>query len=266
MIIDGRALAKQKEKEIKARVAQQGFAARLAVIEVGENPVSKNFIRMKREFAQRVGIEVVVHHLSATATLEHLASAIRTESETAQGIIIQLPLPDSLDTDAVLALIPPEKDVDALSPHPLVLSPVVGAVRRVLIEGRVILLDKRVLVIGRGRLVGGPLAQWLVREGALLKIIGDETESVEPFVSEAEIIISGAGSPHLIKPFMVTQGSVLIDCGASEAAGRLIGDADPLCAEKCSLFTPVPGGIGPLTVAMLFENLFALIDLSAHAE
>jgi len=265
MIINGRKLAKELEESIAHQVEKTKASLILAMVQVGENAVSENFIRMKREFAERVGIGVLIKRipLEPEATVfERSCVAVQECGNIADGLIVQLPLPSSCDTARVLAHIAPERDVDALSSHPLVLSPVVEAIRHIFESQHVTLKNKRVLIIGRGRLVGVPIAEWLLGNGTTVDVIGDEVDDVSAYTRSADIIISGAGSPHLIKPSMIPDGVVLIDCGASEAGGKVLGDADPACAEKCSVFTPVPGGVGPLTVAELFENLLKLSSLA----
>lgn len=262
MIVNGKVLAKKIEQDLATQCRSLGHTPQLVVIAVGENPVSERFIRMKSEFAARVGVNTNIVRLPESVSTEEVVVEIKKQAPQADGIIVQLPLPPSCNTATILSAIPKSKDVDALSGEPLVLSPVVGAVERILLEGDVELSGKRVLVIGRGRLVGMPLTAWLKEHDTMVTVIGDEVEDISPYTLAADIIISGAGEPHLIKPSMIKEGVVIVDCGTSEAGGRTLGDADPDCAEKCALFTPVPGGVGPVTVAMLFENLFTLIDLA----
>ncbi len=265
MIVNGRKLAKEIEESLARQVHNSRKLLTLGMVQVGENQVSENFMRMKREFAERVGIGAVTLrvYVDPVADLQQrISAALRKCAVGVDGLIVQLPLPASCDTAQVLAGIPNEKDVDALSLAPLVLSPVVEAIQHIFDTYHVALKNKRVLVIGRGRLVGIPIAEWLSGNGTVVDIIGDEVEDISSDTCAADIIISGAGSPHIIKPSMVKEGAVLIDCGASEAGGKVLGDADPACAEKCSVFTPVPGGVGPLVVAKLFENLLKLASIA----
>jgi len=266
MIVNGKALAIKIEHDLITRGRSLERVPQLSIISVGENQVSERFVRMKTEYAARVGVHTDVVHLPETVGTQAVIEKITEQSLHADGIIVQLPLPPSCDTGAVLASISREKDVDALSSNPIVLSPVVAAVQRILIEGGVSLTHKQILVIGRGRLVGAPLTAWLSENGNTVEVIGDEVEDISLHTHSADVIISGAGEPHFIKPTMIKEGVVLVDCGTSEAGGRTLGDADPSCAEKCTLFTPVPGGVGPVTVAILFENLFSLIDLRGSIE
>ena len=179
------------------------------------------------------------------------------------GIIIQLPLPSNLNTDELLALIPAAKDVDALTAEARVMPPVVGAVAEILTKNKIDLKGKKAVVVGKGRLVGAPVASWLTQAGAEVTVADSATKNLTELLLTADIVVSGIGRPHFIKPSMLKVGVILIDAGTSETStdggSKLAGDADPACAAKCTLFTPVPGGVGPLTVACLFQNLCSLI-------
>ncbi len=145
----------------------------------------------------------------------------------------------------------------ALGPAPSVLPPVAGAVAEVLMRQGVDVAGKKVVVVGAGRLVGKPVAEMLKEMGGEVAVITTTSGSLEE-LKTADVVVLGAGNPGFIKPEMLKQGVVLIDAGTSEAGGKLMGDADPACAEVASIFTPVPGGIGPIAVAMIFKNLLAL--------
>ena len=260
MIINGKKIAYVVELNIIQRIKTLDEKPKLAVINVDGNLVSVSFINMKRRFADRVGVDFSVLNFDSSIGNDELIAEIKKAAALCDGLVVQLPLPKRLDTDFILESIPPEKDVDALGPNPKILSPVVEAIKKILSISQFSLKSKRVLVIGRGRLVGLPIAKWLGGNGTTVDVIGDEVENIEMYAKKADIIISGAGSPHLLKPQMIKEGAVLIDCGASEAGGKLLGDAHPSCAAKCSIFTPVPGGVGPITVAMLFSNLLYLME------
>ena len=186
----------------------------------------------------------------------------RLTSQT-EAVIVQLPLPPGVNTNEVLATVPNEKDVDALNPNTpeeqrLVHAPVALAVVEILKRSGIEIAGKRTVVIGAGRLVGAPSA-WLLRNlGADVSVITLEEGSMED-LKEADIIVSGAGNPGLIKPEHVKEGVALIDAGTSELNKKILGDADPACAEIASVFTPVPGGVGPVAVAMIFRNLLELV-------
>jgi methylenetetrahydrofolate dehydrogenase (NADP+)/methenyltetrahydrofolate cyclohydrolase len=190
----------------------------------------------------------------------------------ADSIIVQLPLPAHIDTEAVLNAIPVELDADVLSaearrrfeagsPEAL-LPPVVGAIKEILERSQVQVEGKRTVVLGQGWLVGEPAALWLGQQGAQVEVV-DRADSLES-LKDAEIIISGAGSPRLITPERVSSGVVIIDAGTSESNGAIVGDATPECADIASVFTPVPGGVGPVAVACLFQNAALLTGLQTR--
>ena len=179
------------------------------------------------------------------------------------AIIVQLPLPDAVDVNAALSSIPPGKDVDALNPrHSIerfVEAPVALAVVEILERAKVDIAGKRAVVVGAGRLVGAPTASLLKKYGADVSMFTLEQGSIED-LKGADIVVLGAGKPGFIKPEHLKKGVALIDAGASEQAGKIRGDADPACAEVASVFSPVPGGVGPVAVAMIFRNLKTLIE------
>jgi len=258
MIIDGKKMASL----IKADLARQATGRNLClgVIQVGDNPVSSRYVARKQQLGEEIGVAVQIFEFPAEITETDLMSEVEQLAERAslQGLIIQLPLPVHLNETKILNLIPPAKDVDALGSDPRVLNPTVSAIREILAFGQVKLAGRAVVVLGRGKLVGRPAAIWLTQEGALVEVISSQTVDPAARLILADIIVSGVGKTGLIKPTMIKDGVVLVDAGTSESGGQLRGDADPACAEKCALFTPVPGGVGPLTVAMLFKNLLEL--------
>jgi len=269
MIIDGRAIAEEIKQSLKKTLRQvrqacckqaQGKKLRLDIVWVGDDLASAKYIERKKKFGVDLGIEIIVHKYPADVLEQDLSEEIEklSRDEKIKGIIIQLPLPKQIDQEKILNLISREKDVDALSEETKVLSPVVGAIKEIFERYNISLKNKKAVVIGQGKLVGRPVAIWLTQEGANVEVVDINTKNSKEKVNQADIIISGAGKPGLITSDQIKDGVVLIDAGTSEQNGRLAGDADPTCALKCSLFTPVPGGIGPLTVAMLFKNLLEL--------
>lgn len=261
MIIDGRSLAQTVLARSLARTKTLPHAPRVTAIVANESPATASYLAIKTQRAAEAGCVLEVLRFPETVTTEELCDAI--QACTSEAIIVQLPLPDSVDTKRVCDAIPVEKDADVLSSAArarfeagkgTLLPPVVGAVKEILSTYAVPLQGKRVVVVGAGYLVGAPVRAWLTHEGAEVEVVTRESGDLHEALALAELIISGAGTPHLITPDMLRTGAVLIDAGTSESGGALAGDADPSCARVCGIFTPVPGGVGPLAVAKLFEN------------
>lgn len=266
MIIDGNNIAKNILQTYSRELAKLEIPAVLSVFVVGDEYVTEKFVTIKRKMAEDVGIQVRLHQYSPEVPTAELAGDIKKNAlqEEVRGVIVQLPLPQSVDAQEVLASIPIEKDIDVLSFESNskfrngtldILPPVVGAISEILGIEDIGIKGKRVVVIGKGPLVGMPASIWFKREGAHVVAADRKTLNLKEVLQRAEIIISGAGMPGLITPDMITKGVVLFDAGTSEASGKLRGDADSRCAEKCSVFTPVPGGLGPITIAVLLRNL-----------
>jgi methylenetetrahydrofolate dehydrogenase (NADP+)/methenyltetrahydrofolate cyclohydrolase len=276
MTIDGKAIAGEIVAATRERVAALGRPIQLTAITTDPSPATASYLRIKTEQARQAGIEM--HVASAAPSLHTLALAAMVEeaSHAADILIVQLPLPDGVETQQVLDAIPLEKDADVLSsaartrfnhgafmhPEPL-LPPVVAALKEILGRAGVSPAGKRAAVIGSGWLVGEPAAAWLTQEGAQVAVLTRESADFAATLAAADIVVSGAGSPGLLKPEMLKQGVVLVDAGTSESNGAIVGDADPACAGVASVFTPVPGGVGPVAVACLFRNAASLLERRA---
>lgn len=264
MIIDGRAIAQDILDETRVHVEKLGRPVVVRAVTVQPNAATDSYLRMKSARAEDAGMRMEVVRLPDNAESEEVIEAVRAAG--ADAVIVQLPLPDEISTSLVLDEVALEKDADVLSARAYerfaygepgaLLPPVVDAVREVLQRASVPVAHKKVLVIGSGRLVGQPVSIWLERENADVTVITQENSDADRLahLAQADIIISGAGTPHLIQPEHIKEGVVLIDAGTSESNGAIAGDADPACAEKANVFTPVPGGIGPIAVACLFRN------------
>jgi len=272
MIVDGRALAGEVLARTKARAAALGRAPRILVIVANETPATRSYLAIKKARAADAGCILDELSLDAeTATTEELRTAVLAAS--ADAVVVQLPLGERPDARVVCDAIPLSKDADVLGAaarlkfeadeYDTLVPPVASAVAKVLARSGVDPKGKKAIVIGMGWLVGRPCATWLSHAGAEVSHVAAGPGSVAA-LREADIIVSGVGSPHLLKPEMLKEGVVLIDAGTSELGGKVAGDADPSCAEVCSLFTPVPGGIGPLAVACLFENAVTLLERAIH--
>jgi len=264
MIISGKEIAERIYVELEE--ARRPFGApRLGIVVGAVDPVIESFVRIKTRAAARLGVDMVRVDLpEGAATTSDVVAAVEKLSPEVDGIIVQLPLPKEIDVDTVLAAIPPERDVDGINPtireaDRLVHAPVAAAVEEILKRYSVDPAGKHAVVVGAGRLVGAPVAALLRSRGASVTVITLEEGSLDT-LNDADIVVLGAGNPGFVKPGMLKEGVVLIDAGTSEAGGKIQGDADPLCAEKASVSTPVPGGVGPIAVAMIFKNLFRLVQ------
>lgn len=264
MIVDGKKIAEDIYAELAPKFSSLGRTARLGIVVVGHNPVIESFVRIKTRSAERLGIEMARINVSERNGAGKILQAIERSVRSADAVIVQLPLPQGINTNEMLAAVPSEKDVDALNPNVpegrrLVHAPVALAVVEILKRTGVEITGARTVVVGAGRLVGAPSA-WLLRSlGANVSVFSLEEGSIED-LKNADIVVSGAGNPGFIKPEHLKKGVALIDAGTSELNEKVVGDADPACAEKASIFTPVPGGIGPVAVAMIFRNLLDLLE------
>lgn len=283
MIIDGKKLAEEIKTSLKSEIEKLGNPStsswqgklRLAVVQVGNDPVTEKFLEQKKKFGNAVWIDVRVYEvpmdISTNALRAKISEIVHEEKNTA--VIIQLPLPSQINTPYILDALTPEKDADMLSSKSIglfasgrskMLPPVVGAIKYIFEKHNVEIKGKKVVVVGAGRLIGKPVATWLTNNGATVTVCDEHTKDIKHFTRDADIIISGVGKPALITPDMIKDGAMVIDagtsvCNPSTSSGRVLrGDCDPTVAEKALLFTPVPGGVGPLTVAMLFENVLDL--------
>ena len=269
-ILDGRKIADGMLVDIKSDIAAGKKQTRLAVIVIGKDPVVDNFIAQKKKAGESIGIDVRVYPFSGDITTNELRKRISeiVHEKKNTGVIIQLPFPAHINKQYILNAIPPEKDPDVLSSRAIgafavgksaVMPPVVGAIKALFEEYNIDYHAKSIAVVGAGALVGRPVALWLMAEGIGFTLITEDTVHPEQALREADIVISGIGKPRSITGDRIKEGAVVIDAGTSESAGEIVGDADEdSLSAKASALTPVPGGIGPLTVAVLFKNLLTL--------
>jgi methylenetetrahydrofolate dehydrogenase (NADP+) / methenyltetrahydrofolate cyclohydrolase len=261
MIVDGKKIAEEIYAEIKKRIQTSGLRLHLTVVTSAPNLETKKYLTLKQNKAEEVGIDLSIVELAADATTDDVIANIDAAARKSSGVLVQFPLPSPIDPEAVVRAIPLSHDIDALNPETAsVLPPVVGAFKEILSRHHVEVKDKLVTILGSGRLVGQPSVKWFTSAGAHVSVVVRETKDIAFYTRQADIIVCGAGDPGFLKPDMVKEGVVILDAGTSEEGGVLRGDADPLCAEKAALFTPVPGGVGPITIAVLLRNL---IDLSS---
>ena len=264
MIVDGRAIASSILKDVREQSTRVGV---VRAVTVAPTPATESYLSIKAARAKEAGMRLEVVRLASTATNEEVIEAVALEG--CDAVIVQLPLPDHLDEKKILDQIPESKDADVLSAmayarfvvdeEDALLPPVVAAVAEILERANVSPGGKSAAVIGQGRLVGKPCTSWLMNQGAEVMVVTRESGDLS-MLTEASIIITGAGSPGLIKPEHLSEGVALIDAGTSESGGAIVGDADPACASVAGVFTPVPGGVGPVAVACLFRNVAILME------
>lgn len=263
MIVDGRQIATDILSEVRESVARTIV---VRAIVVAPSPATESYLSIKSARAEEAGMHLEVVRLGAHADPDEVREWV--SSAGCDAAIVQLPLPESFDTKSILDAIPVSRDADVLSSSAYeafargdegaLLPPVVCAVKEILARAEINPRGKRAVVVGQGRLVGEPAAAWLRNEGAHVSVITRESGDLA-LLKDAEIIVSGAGAPALIKPEHLSPGVVLIDAGTSESGGAIVGDADPACMSVAGVFTPVPGGVGPLAVACLFRNVATLV-------
>ena len=270
-IIDGKAVATSVRSALKAEIEALGVSSGkhpgLAVVLVGDDHASRIYVRNKINACAELGIKSTLVELPATCTEEDVLTAVRTlnDDDAVHGIIVQLPLPRHIDADKVLASVKPEKDVDGChyiqkgklwtgNPEILPCTPY-GCIELLKHYG-IEIAGKEAVVVGRSNLVGRPLAELLLRENATVTICHSRTKDLGKVTRRADILCVAIGCGKFIKRDMVKDGAVVIDVGMNrDEDGKLCGDVDfKHVADKCSYITPVPGGVGPMTVTMLMKN------------
>ncbi len=229
--------------------------ASLAVILVGEDPVSLSYVHAKEKKALELGINFKLYcfpNIASERQVIELIEKLNSDSEI-DGVIVQLPLPKEFDVNRVLKKISPDKDIDGFFSEKFT-PPTVCAILEILNHYQIDLKGKKVVIVGHGRLVGKPLATLLQKKGIEPKICTSDSD-IAFETKDADIIISATGVLNLIKPEMVSEKAIIIDAGTAESNGKISGDIDPKVFDKVKSYTPTPGGVGPVTVACLMRNL-----------
>jgi methylenetetrahydrofolate dehydrogenase (NADP+)/methenyltetrahydrofolate cyclohydrolase len=266
-IIKGGKIAKKILSKLKSEVANLPFAPVLCDVLIGDDAVALSYVKIKAKRAEETGLKFELVQLPvgvSTADVLSKIKSIQTNPHLA-GVIVQLPLPINLDRKQILNSIDPRLDVDCLGDanaesfyagKSAMLPPTAAAVIEILEELNLDLKSKEILVVGQGDLVGRPVTFLLKQKGYNKIKTADGSTNLETLLPQADVVISGAGQPRLIKGDWIKQGVILIDCGTSESAGSIVGDIDSQSvAGKASFLAPVPGGVGPITVAKLLENV-----------
>lgn len=269
-IIDGKAISMQIKEELKKEAAslkEQGKNVTLAVIQVGDNPASCVYVRNKKKGCEYIGIGSLSYELKEETTQEELLSLIRelNAREDVNGILVQLPLPAHIDEDTVIREIDPKKDVDGFHPQsvgalcigqPGFVSCTPAGIIELLKRSGIPLEGKECVILGRSNIVGKPMALLMLRENATVTIAHSKTKNLAEVTKRADILIVAIGKPKMITREYVKEGAVVIDVGINrDQNNKLCGDVDfDDVAPVCSAITPVPGGVGPMTIAMLLNN------------
>jgi methylenetetrahydrofolate dehydrogenase (NADP+)/methenyltetrahydrofolate cyclohydrolase len=257
MIIDGKAIAEEIIGELEVE-ARKSPAKKVCFVSFATSPATRSFVAIKSRVAERLGVHTTILEEEAGSTEEAVAKLGEILKGNYDGIVIQLPLPAGVDAETLFNTLPPEVDIDRLKNNTDTAQPVAQAVEEILNRHNVDLANKNILILGRGKLVGEPVSAMFDKRNVTYNTADKDTPEEEKlnYIKQADIIISGMGLPHYLKPEMLKLGVVIIDAGTSGDQGMTKGDADPGCADVASLFTPVPGGLGPITVACLFRNLY----------
>jgi len=281
-ILDGKAVSLKVKESVKVRAEELkkfGVEPTLAVILVGEDKASQTYVRAKEKACNEYGIKSVAHRLSENTTQEELLALINVLNldDSIHGILVQLPLPKHIDTNTILATIDPTKDVDGF--HAVNVGKLVSGldgfvpctplgVMEILKEYGIDVAGLNAVVIGRSNIVGKPMANLLLNASATVTVTHSKTKNLKEICKNADLIVAAIGKPFFLKADMVKDGAVVVDVGINRLDdGRLVGDVDfDEVAPKCSYITPVPGGVGPMTIAMLLNNtiLAAQAKIASH--
>lgn len=270
-ILDGKSLAKKIRKDLKIEVEdlkQKGIYPKLAVIMVGDNSSSEVYVKNKSFACKKVGIDFEEFFLDKSATEDELLSLIEklNQDKTVHGILLQSPVPKGIDINKAFRTILPEKDVDGF--HPMnVGNLVIGedcfisctpfGVMKLLEEYKIAVEGKNAVILGRSNIVGKPMVQCLLAQNATITVCHSKTKKIENIIKSADIVISAIGKPHFVTSDMIKEGAVVVDVGINRLEdGNIVGDVEfDSVNQKASYITPVPGGIGPMTIAMLLTNV-----------
>ena len=269
-ILDGKAVSLKVKESVKVRADELkkfGVEPTLAVVLVGEDKASQTYVRAKEKACNEYGIKSVAHRLSENTTQNELLALINVLNldDSIHGILVQLPLPKHIDTNVVLAAIDPQKDVDGF--HAVNVGKLVSGldgfvpctplgVMEILKEYGIEVAGLNAVVIGRSNIVGKPMANLLLNASATVTVTHSKTKNLKEICKNADLIVAAIGRPFFLKADMIKDGAVVVDVGINRLDdGRLVGDVDfDEVAPKCSYITPVPGGVGPMTIAMLLNN------------
>ena len=274
-IIDGKALAAKVRDEVAASVAELGHVG-LATVLVGDDPASHIYIDLKQRAAQEAGMEARDLKLPADTAEEDLLATIAelNGDDDVDGLLVQLPLPDHIDENRLIQAIAPDKDVDGIHPvnagrlylgRPTLVPGTPLGIMRMLDEYEIPLEGARAVVVGRSAIVGKPMAHLLLQRNATVTVCHSRTRELERHTLDADVLVAAVGRTHLVSADMVKAGATVIDVGMNrdESSRKVLGDVDPGAMGRAAYMTPVPGGVGPMTIAMVLQNAVTAARLRA---
>ena len=274
MILDGKKLRDELLVQYKEKIKEEKLNITLAIILVGNNEASKLYIKNKEKYCTEVGIKVDKYLLDEDISEKVLINLIKdlNEDKKVTGIILQSPVPDGIDFDKCSGMILPSKDVDGFTKDNVynlylnkksILPCTVKGIIKLLEYYNIEINGKNVAIIGRGNIVGKPLAMALENRNATVSLLHSKTKDLKMFTKDADIVVVACGIPKLLKKEMIKEGSVVIDVGISRVDGKIVGDIDFDNIKDIALFvTPNPGGIGPMTIAMIIDNLIEMGEVN----
>jgi methylenetetrahydrofolate dehydrogenase (NADP+)/methenyltetrahydrofolate cyclohydrolase len=264
-LMDGKAIAERARAEVARDVAELGIPVGLATVLVGDDPASHVYVRSKRNACAEAGIESFHHELpadTAEGPLLELVAELNADRRVT-GILVQLPLPEQIDEDRVIRAIDPVKDVDGFHPvnagfllqgSPTLVPATPAGIMEILAVHEVVLKGASAVVVGRSNIVGKPIALLLLGEHATVTICHSRTADLAAVTREADVLVAAVGKPDAVTAEMIKPGATVVDVGINRVDGRLVGDVSADAVGVAGLLTPVPGGVGPMTIAALLRN------------
>lgn len=272
MLIDGSKIAKEIRLSIKSRTEKLGFSPKVLAFLVGDNPASLSYLKMLEKSCANVGFAYQLNRFEETISEEEFMAAldVANHDPSVHGILVQMPLPKQIDKEKVIRRMDPKKDVDgfhelnsgALFQGKPAMKPCTALAVMTLLEAmQVDLAGKHVVIIGRSNVVGKPLSVMMTHKNATVTLCHSKTKDLKTFTLMADIVVAAVGVPHLLKADMVSEEAIVIDVGMNEVDGKLVGDCDfEQLVQKVSWITPVPGGVGPVTNAVLLNQILEQIE------
>lgn len=269
VMLDGKAISAKVKENVKVEIAdfieKTGKSVTLAVIRVGDNPASEIYVRNKIRACEAVGIRSLSITLPGETSENEVLDKIQSlaADKSVNGILVQLPLPAHINENKILLAIPKEKDVDGFHPenvgdlvlgNPAITACTPSGVIEMIASTGISLCGKHAVVLGRSNIVGKPMALLLLQQNATVTVCHSKTQNLSEITAQADVLIAAIGKPNFVKKEMVKQGAIVVDVGINRTENGIVGDVDPAVQEVASYLSPVPGGVGPMTIAMLMKN------------